>query len=167
MAHFPGESHSFHFYLAAKSLKFFPLSFVVPRQPLPYCEIASWQEEDIVNSGNLLKHRCPGPFEMACGKWDVHAGLADAAQDLWDTSDLLEGRLDTLGCLKWNKLPIFTQWTELHIKSKAIPFPSLDTHPQSHEPRELLENEDDHNSGIHQLHLMRAFLTSRPITASD
>lgn len=85
-----------------------------------------------MNSGNLLKHRCPGPFEMACGKWDVHAGLADAAQDLWDTRDLLE-----------------------------------DTHPQSHEPRELLENEDDHNSGIHQLHLMRAFLTSRPITASD
>lgn len=37
---------------------------------------------------------------MPCGKWDVHTGLADAAQDLWDTRDLFEDRLDTLGCLK-------------------------------------------------------------------
>lgn len=59
------------------------------------------------------------------------------------------------------------QFTEVCIKPKGIPVPSLDTWPQSHEVTERLENEEGHNSRVHQLQLMMAFLTSGPITASD
>lgn len=102
----------FPFLSCNKITKFFPGRFVVPRQPLHHCVTASCQEEDIMNSANLLKHRCPGPYVLPCSKWDIHTGLADTPQDLWETCDLLEDRLDTLGCLKWNKFPVFMQWLQ-------------------------------------------------------
>lgn len=37
------------------------------------------------------------------------------------------------------------QFTEVCIKPKGIPVPSLDTRPQSHEVTERLENEEGHN----------------------
>ncbi|PKU40920.1 hypothetical protein llap_8775 [Limosa lapponica baueri] len=53
--------------------------------------------------------------------------------------------------------------TNLMNKFEAL----QDTHPQSHGPRERLENEEDHYTRVHQLYLMTGFLTSGPITASD